>query len=69
MSITKMLTCQLCEFPGKQVVNYMAAQTVLLNQDRCTKNFYIYYDNSTSQWSMLAWDVESALTSDRGALS
>lgn len=33
----------------------MAAQTLLLNQDRCTKNFYIYMNPGTKQWSMFPW--------------
>ena len=44
---------------SQQVVNHMAAQTLLLNQDRCTKNFYIYRDLASQQWSMFPWDVES----------
>ncbi|GAB4823908.1 hypothetical protein N2152v2_010954 [Parachlorella kessleri] len=40
-----------------QVVNHMAAQTLILNQDRCTKNFYVYLDMSSQQWSMFAWDL------------
>lgn len=49
-----------------KVVNYMAAMTVLLNQDRCTKNFYVYKDPKTEQWSLLPWDVEASFGSDRG---
>jgi spore coat protein CotH len=33
----------------------MAAQTLLLNQDRCTKNFYAYQDPGSGQWSMFPW--------------
>ena len=42
-----------------QVVNHMAAQTLILNQDRCTKNFYIYLDPTSQQWSFLPWDLKS----------
>lgn len=49
-----------------QTINHLAAQTVLLNQDRCTKNFFLYLDPSSSQWSMLPWDIESAFGIDRG---
>lgn len=38
-----------------QVVNHLAAQTLILNQDRCTKNFYLYLDLTSQQWSMLPW--------------
>ncbi|KAL4425867.1 hypothetical protein ABPG75_009883 [Micractinium tetrahymenae] len=49
-----------------QVINHMAAQTLVLNQDRCTKNFYIYLDPASGQWSMLPWDLESGFGIDRG---
>ena len=49
-----------------KVINYMSAMTLMLNQDRCTKNFYVYRDPVTGQWSMLPWDVEAALATDRG---
>lgn len=49
-----------------KVINYLAAQTLILNQDRCTKNFMVYLDKSTDQWNMLAWDVESGFGIDRG---
>ena len=49
-----------------KVINYMSAMTLMLNQDRCTKNFYVYRDPTTEQWSMLPWDVEAALATDRG---
>ncbi|KAL4425868.1 hypothetical protein ABPG75_009884 [Micractinium tetrahymenae] len=48
------------------VINHMAAETVVLNQDRCTKNFYIYLDPTSSQWSMLPWDLKSGFGIDRG---
>lgn len=49
-----------------KVVNYMAAMTILLNQDRCTKNFYLYKDPTTELWSILPWDIEASFGSDRG---
>lgn len=30
-----------------------------LPQDRCTKNFFIYRDPASGQWSMFPWDPES----------
>ena len=32
------------------VVNENAVQTLLLNQDRCTKNFLVYYNPNTKEW-------------------
>ncbi|KFM22923.1 hypothetical protein F751_6432 [Auxenochlorella protothecoides] len=49
-----------------KVINYMAAQTLILNQDRCTKNYFVYRDRPSGQWSMLPWDVESGFGIDRG---
>ena len=49
-----------------KTINYMAAMTLLLNQDRCTKNFEIYYDPSAQQWAMLPWDIEGSFGIDRG---
>lgn len=49
-----------------QTINHMAAQTVVLNQDRCTKNFYIYYEPASDQWSFIPWDLESSFSIDRG---
>ena len=49
-----------------QVINVLAAQTLILNQDRCTKNYMVYQDLRSGQWSMLPWDVESGFGIDRG---
>jgi len=49
-----------------QVINHMAAQTLILNQDRCTKNFNLYREPDSGQWIMLPWDVESGFSIDRG---
>eukprot|EP00889_Picochlorum_renovo_P007511 jgi/Picre1/34541/NNA_002009.t1 len=38
----------------------------MLNQDRCTKNFYVYQDPKEELWTMLPWDVEAAFGTDRG---
>ncbi|KAK9829605.1 hypothetical protein WJX72_006837 [[Myrmecia] bisecta] len=42
------------------VVNHMAAETLLLNQDRCTKNYLMFYDPDTREWSHLPDDLKSA---------
>ena len=40
----------------------MSVQTLLLNQDRCTKNYNMYYDKTgTKEWQMLPWDLEESL--------
>lgn len=44
----------------------MAAQTLILHQDRCTKNFVAYYEPSTDMWSVLPWDMDAAFGIDRG---
>jgi hypothetical protein len=47
-------------------VNEAAAQTVLGNMDRCTKNFYVYRDPRTLQWQRFPWDVEASFGQDNG---
>ncbi|KAK9806846.1 hypothetical protein WJX72_004789 [[Myrmecia] bisecta] len=42
------------------VVNHMAAETLMLNQDRCTKNYLMFYDPDTREWSHLPDDLKSA---------
>jgi spore coat protein CotH len=32
------------------VINEAAIQTLLNNMDRCTKNFYVYYNPETAEW-------------------
>lgn len=49
-----------------KTINYMASQTLVVNQDRCTKNFLIYLDPSSQQWAMLPWDIEGSFGIDRG---
>lgn len=40
----------------------MAVNTLLLNQDRCTKNYDMYWDKTgTGEWQMLPWDLEESL--------
>ena len=46
------------------VINEMAAQTILLNNDRCAKNYYVFFDSKTKRWSRLPWDLEDALPAD-----
>jgi hypothetical protein len=36
------------------VINENAVQTLLLNQDRCTKNFLVYYNPDTKEW--IRWE-------------
>jgi hypothetical protein len=48
------------------IVNEAAAQTILGNMDRCTKNFYVYRDPSSLQWHRFPWDVEASLGQDSG---
>ena len=42
----------------------MAAQTLILGADRCTKNYYMHKD-WTGEWSRLPWDVEDAFPGDK----
>ena len=44
----------------------MAVLTMLLTQDRCTKNYLLYQDEATSKWQMFAYDLKSALNADAG---
>lgn len=44
----------------------MATETLLLNQDRCAKNFYTYYHPLKDQWLVLPWDLESSLGMSAG---
>jgi hypothetical protein len=49
-----------------KTINYMASMTVMLNQDRCTKNFEVYLDPSHDQFAILPWDIEGSFGIDRG---
>lgn len=42
------------------IINQMAAQTLVLNMDRCTKNFFVHLDNSSSRWRMIPWDLDAS---------
>lgn len=44
-----------------QVINEMAAQTAILNHDRCTKNYFLLRDSKTNEWMRLPWDLDGAL--------
>lgn len=47
--------CMACKMACLQVVNYMAVMALLLNQDRCTKNFNIYWDRTgTNEWMFVS---------------
>ncbi len=42
-----------------QVVNFLAAQTIIGNTDCCHKNYYLYRDTGRSdEWQMWPWDVD-----------
>lgn len=44
------------------MIENMAVNTLLLNQDRCTKNYNMYWDKTgTGEWQMLPWDLEESL--------
>jgi hypothetical protein len=43
-----------------QVVNEMAAQTILPNHDRLIKNYYVYLDPGSLEWRRVPWDVEQS---------
>ena len=43
-----------------QVINEMAAHAVMIHHDRLPKNYYMYQDPRTDEWSRFPWDVEMA---------
>ena len=49
-----------------QTINTLAVLSMLLTQDRCTKNYLLYLDLKTSKWQMFAYDLKSALNADAG---
>ncbi|GMH43574.1 hypothetical protein BSKO_11496 [Bryopsis sp. KO-2023] len=49
-----------------EIINYMAVSSLLLNQDRCTKNFYTYMDPVTQRWSVFPWDLEASMGISNG---
>ncbi|GMH43301.1 hypothetical protein BSKO_11223 [Bryopsis sp. KO-2023] len=49
-----------------EIINYMAVSNLLLNQDRCTKNFYLYRNPSDQRWSIFPWDLEGSFGISNG---
>ena len=46
-----------------EVINDMAGQSIIMNHDRLTKNYYVYRDTLGNQeWSRFPWDVEQAFS-------
>ena len=43
-----------------ETINEMAAQNLIINQDRLTKNYYVYFNPDTEEWLRLPWDLEAA---------
>lgn len=48
-----------------EIINEMAAQTLVLSADRCAKNYYMHRDRGTGEWRRLPWDLEDAFPGDR----
>ena len=46
------------------VINEMAAQTLVLSTDRCTKNYYVHRDRKTLEWRRIPWDLEDSFPVD-----
>jgi spore coat protein CotH len=46
------------------VINEITAETVMLQQDRCTKNYYVFHSKRTDEWMLLPWDNEDAFATD-----
>merc|ERR1712176_1434459 len=44
-----------------QLINELALQAAILNQDRCTKNYYVYYDIDSEEWARFPWDLEAVM--------
>lgn len=36
----------------------MAVNSMILNQDRCTKNYYLYLNPKDLRWTIFPWDME-----------
>eukprot|EP00879_Flechtneria_rotunda_P010510 GHRR01010987.1.p1 GENE.GHRR01010987.1~~GHRR01010987.1.p1 ORF type:complete len:289 (+),score=36.98 GHRR01010987.1:1043-1909(+) len=49
-----------------EVINEAAVQTLISNMDRCTKNYYVYLNPNTGEWSRIPWDIEAAFSQDNG---
>lgn len=48
----------------QSVTREMAAQTAMLHQDRCTKNYYVYRDPTDGKWQRIPWDMEDSFATD-----
>lgn len=46
------------------MIKEMAAQTVMLHQDRCAKNYYVFKSRSSGKWVRIPWDMEDAFATD-----
>jgi len=53
----------LSAFDLPAVVTEMAAQTAMLNQDRCTKNHF-YHKARSGRWTVIPYDLKDAFASD-----
>ncbi|KXZ50273.1 hypothetical protein GPECTOR_17g912 [Gonium pectorale] len=49
-----------------QIINNLAAQAVVNNMDRCTKNFFMYMHPGSREWYMLPWDMDGSFGQDNG---
>ncbi len=43
-----------------QVINYMAAQCIMTNHDRLTKNYHVYREPDTLLWHLMPWDMDQS---------
>ncbi|MCK4997924.1 MAG: lamin tail domain-containing protein, partial [Anaerohalosphaera sp.] len=48
-----------------QVINYMAAQCVMTNHDRLTKNYHVYREPDTLLWHLMPWDMDQSFNIGR----
>ncbi|KIZ02309.1 hypothetical protein MNEG_5654 [Monoraphidium neglectum] len=48
------------------VINEMALETLLGNMDRCTKNYYLWYNPKAQTWTRIPWDLEASMGQDNG---
>ena len=46
------------------VAREMAAQTAMLHQDRCAKNYYVFHNPNDGKWIRVPWDMEDAFATD-----
>ncbi|MBM4017443.1 MAG: hypothetical protein FJ288_03800 [Planctomycetes bacterium] len=45
-------------FDVPEVINYLAASTIIHDNDNAQKNYYLYHDPKTGLWLMLPWDKD-----------